>query len=159
MIRRPPRSTRTDTLFPYTTLFRSHAPVRGPDQIHHGEEARRAHRDCCRAIPRQVSGGAGMSGFITVQREMIDHPLFKGQPQRAYAWLWLLSKAAWKRTPFDIKGVIVTLERGQVCTSRHQLAAEWGMSPSAVERFLTRLKTEQMIEQDTGQGQIGRAHV
>src|SRR3546814_12603284 len=25
MIRRPPRSTRTDTLFPYTTLFRSFA--------------------------------------------------------------------------------------------------------------------------------------
>src|SRR3546814_4252570 len=28
MIRRPPRSTRTDTLFPYTTLFRSFAPGR-----------------------------------------------------------------------------------------------------------------------------------
>src|SRR3546814_3667763 len=28
MIRRPPRSTRTDTLFPYTTLFRSE-PSRG----------------------------------------------------------------------------------------------------------------------------------
>src|SRR3546814_6535768 len=27
MIRRPPRSTRTDTLFPYTTLFRSHRLV------------------------------------------------------------------------------------------------------------------------------------
>src|SRR3546814_2243510 len=27
MIRRPPRSTRTDTLFPYTTLFRSEAFV------------------------------------------------------------------------------------------------------------------------------------
>src|SRR3546814_732589 len=26
MIRRPPRSTRTDTLFPYTTLFRSEGP-------------------------------------------------------------------------------------------------------------------------------------
>src|SRR3546814_940749 len=26
MIRRPPRSTRTDTLFPYTTLFRSQEP-------------------------------------------------------------------------------------------------------------------------------------
>src|SRR3546814_3150938 len=26
MIRRPPRSTRTDTLFPYTTLFRSTLP-------------------------------------------------------------------------------------------------------------------------------------
>src|SRR3546814_10541084 len=29
MIRRPPRSTRTDTLFPYTTLFRSQAPLAG----------------------------------------------------------------------------------------------------------------------------------
>src|SRR3546814_5493932 len=31
MIRRPPRSTRTDTLFPYTTLFRS-PPVDGRGQ-------------------------------------------------------------------------------------------------------------------------------
>src|SRR3546814_3608844 len=29
MIRRPPRSTRTDTLFPYTTLFRSAQAVPG----------------------------------------------------------------------------------------------------------------------------------
>src|SRR3546814_20512885 len=29
MIRRPPRSTRTDTLFPYTTLFRSRADEQG----------------------------------------------------------------------------------------------------------------------------------
>src|SRR3546814_13605327 len=27
MIRRPPRSTRTDTLFPYTTLFRSESKI------------------------------------------------------------------------------------------------------------------------------------
>src|SRR3546814_1817974 len=30
MIRRPPRSTRTDTLFPYTTLFRSPSGDRAP---------------------------------------------------------------------------------------------------------------------------------
>src|SRR3546814_7577445 len=35
MIRRPPRSTRTDTLFPYTTLFRSRHP---------GERAARQRR-------------------------------------------------------------------------------------------------------------------
>src|SRR3546814_8250676 len=29
MNRRPPRSTRTDTLFPYTTLFRSHQRRKG----------------------------------------------------------------------------------------------------------------------------------
>src|SRR3546814_6584141 len=32
MIRRPPRSTRTDTLFPYTTLFRS-AAATSPDDV------------------------------------------------------------------------------------------------------------------------------
>src|SRR3546814_17791497 len=33
MIRRPPRSTRTDTLFPYTTLFRSSA-TNGGDSLY-----------------------------------------------------------------------------------------------------------------------------
>src|SRR3546814_3601963 len=33
MIRRPPRSTRTDTLFPYTTLFRSPALTRAIKQL------------------------------------------------------------------------------------------------------------------------------
>src|SRR3546814_5191789 len=48
MIRRPPRSTRTDTLFPYTTLFRSDR-VRVPDahfieqRCRHGAEAMRGH--------------------------------------------------------------------------------------------------------------------
>src|SRR3546814_8765276 len=32
MIRRPPRSTRTDTLFPYTTLFRSRRSTRHRDR-------------------------------------------------------------------------------------------------------------------------------
>src|SRR3546814_19227122 len=38
MIRRPPRSTRTDTLFPYTTLFRSpaHADPPGKRAQGHG---------------------------------------------------------------------------------------------------------------------------
>src|SRR3546814_5136523 len=38
MIRRPPRSTRTDTLFPYTTLFRSAGSWRdlGPAPLNDG---------------------------------------------------------------------------------------------------------------------------
>src|SRR3546814_3485289 len=39
MIRRPPSSTRTDTLFPYTTLFRSSSDVSG---MVHGVVARSA---------------------------------------------------------------------------------------------------------------------
>src|SRR3546814_2236506 len=39
MIRRPPRSTRTDTLFPYTTLFRSEEPHRIQPGIYRGSGA------------------------------------------------------------------------------------------------------------------------
>src|SRR3546814_6815703 len=50
MIRRPPRSTRTDTLFPYTTLFRSagrRARAKGVDL---GEITGRRHRRDHRAV-------------------------------------------------------------------------------------------------------------
>src|SRR3546814_9185881 len=43
MIRRPPRSTRTDTLFPYTTLFRSPGRHQGAGMLHCGRQAARAH--------------------------------------------------------------------------------------------------------------------
>src|SRR3546814_4624369 len=47
MIRRPPRSTRTDTLFPYTTLFRSvrcAGQCGGTAACHAGFPARRSRR-------------------------------------------------------------------------------------------------------------------
>src|SRR3546814_11722123 len=65
MIRRPPRSTRTDTLFPYTTLFRSrskaalavvgsaarrHAPPRrtfGRNRPARGARQANRHADVC----------------------------------------------------------------------------------------------------------------
>src|SRR3546814_9579999 len=49
MIRRPPRSTRTDTLFPYTTLFRSLAATAGGQvaaRLAGLRDAREAVRHC-----------------------------------------------------------------------------------------------------------------
>src|SRR3546814_21018472 len=43
MLRRPPRSTRTDTPFPYTTLFRSPAPEPGPAKPAKAESAAQTH--------------------------------------------------------------------------------------------------------------------
>src|SRR3546814_7585406 len=50
MIRRPPRSTRTDTLFPYTTLFRSIAAI-NPNHIESGGDRRTRDRGNDRRLP------------------------------------------------------------------------------------------------------------
>src|SRR3546814_8382856 len=50
MIRRPPRSTRTDTLFPYTTLFRSRA-VLPLDQADPQNPPLPGHQRECRPDP------------------------------------------------------------------------------------------------------------
>src|SRR3546814_10038068 len=58
MIRRPPRSTRTDTLFPYTTLFRS--PATGRRQRSQspaaGSRARLSPADALRRVRRLLDG-------------------------------------------------------------------------------------------------------
>src|SRR3546814_19587706 len=48
MIRRPPRSTRTDTLFPYTTLFRSGLKIGLIGEAR--EHGRQRHRVITRAL-------------------------------------------------------------------------------------------------------------
>src|SRR3546814_1157152 len=58
MIRRPPRSTRTDTLFPYTTLVRSEHPVEQDQRrLAHLVEGRLVERGCILA----VGGGEGLA--------------------------------------------------------------------------------------------------
>src|SRR3546814_3062259 len=63
MIRRPPRSTRTDTLFPYTSLFRSepdgrHPVVQQRDQGRHSELPLEAEPDVDGDAAHVEQGGA-----------------------------------------------------------------------------------------------------
>src|SRR3546814_3120737 len=57
MIRRPPRSTRTDTLFPYPTLFRSTLPGRQDDGFVDG------HRGWPIAASRRAANIASISSM------------------------------------------------------------------------------------------------
>src|SRR3546814_123348 len=56
MIRRPPRSTRTDTLVPYTTLFRSHIGRLGDRKGRSGVRHRRSgnQRRCHQASNKKL---------------------------------------------------------------------------------------------------------
>src|SRR3546814_16140575 len=76
MIRRPPRSTRTDTLFPYTTLFRSRGEF-STGQI--GGQQRNATALHCR--PSQQQGVIG--GDIAADRHIYPRPFAPEAPQRS----------------------------------------------------------------------------
>src|SRR3546814_14102695 len=79
IIRRPPRSTRTDTLFPYTTLFRSLAAV-GLARDHLGQPVRDQHGDegsehvalsgmgGLSQAHMVVAAGAALDGIVSTRR-------------------------------------------------------------------------------------------
>src|SRR3546814_4124993 len=70
MRRRPPRSTRTDTLFPYTTLFRS-------EQHHADGEAEPAagHGDAEQDTGKNEDQGRLDEADDDIGRELADHDL------------------------------------------------------------------------------------
>src|SRR3546814_14428782 len=63
MIRRPPRSTRTDTLFPYTTLFRSLVHINNVNIV------------CAAALADQAGrqGGGHIAAANKGNREFLSH--------------------------------------------------------------------------------------
>src|SRR3546814_1361202 len=84
MIRRPPRSTRTDTLFPDTTLFRSSEAVRGAfldiEQLLALEAGHADHEEFV-----EVVAGDGEEAQPLEQRmggiaRFLQHPPVEGQP-------------------------------------------------------------------------------
>src|SRR3546814_19961694 len=77
MIRLPPRSTRTDTLFPYTTLFRCQHLV-GRRRLGHRvrESIQRARRNCRR---RRRSYLADVGEYDPLLRQPPGHIRWRGQ--------------------------------------------------------------------------------
>src|SRR3546814_6529485 len=73
MIRRPPRSTRTDTLFPYTTLFRSSDKVRNPG-LPNARTRRLSQPEACLRDMRDPAREIGLAAGDDKMVARIDHP-------------------------------------------------------------------------------------
>src|SRR3546814_14898755 len=74
MLRRPPRSTRTDTLFPYTTLFRSHVLFRI-------EAVGRLAADHVDAALVELEPHGARHLFLTVIDRGLEHLAFGREPE------------------------------------------------------------------------------
>src|SRR3546814_9552120 len=71
MIRRPPISTRTDTLFPYTTLFRSQKAAAHPTSAHPPSHIKKAAESPVSA--QTIPGTQAMT--VSIRRREVAIPL------------------------------------------------------------------------------------
>src|SRR3546814_5415629 len=96
MIRRPPRSTRTDTLFPYTTLFRSRHRVRP------GRNHRRRRHHPLGLLPRsrrQPHRGGELR--VAAMLEPRSRPLFLAPSSTSCSGLTRASRATAQTVALD----------------------------------------------------------
>jgi hypothetical protein len=106
-------------------------------------------------IKAERQGSPKRSGYVKHDRDRFRHHLFENEKWcRGYAWDWMVAQASWQGREFDIKGKTVALRRGQFTASVRFMAEKFNWSKDQVARFLTRLKTETMIETSTATGQL-----
>src|SRR3546814_15525373 len=101
MIRRPPRSTRTDTLFPYTTLFRSDIAlaIGLPIEIALSEDTVFQAR-----VIWSQGGYCGVAFDEAIDADATLTELFEQQKSEGYRAL---------RLPVDLKAILATNQGSQ----------------------------------------------
>lgn len=88
-------------------------------------------------------------GFLGIARIFFNNPLWTEERtfSKAEAWLDLIQMARWQTQPEKrfIKGISVTIQRGQLIGSRRYLGDKWGWDKNKVTRFIKYLENEKMI--------------
>ena len=103
-----------------------------------------------------------MSGFITIERGIWDHPLFKSEPMtEREAWMWMIAQAAWSATRHRVGNELVDVPRGSFMATLREMQTSfmWG-SDKRVRTFLKTLEKEAMIGRTTvGAKNAPKTHV
>jgi hypothetical protein len=89
------------------------------------------------------------TGFVCLHASALESPALR-DPRRFRAWCWLLMEAAPAAYTVRINRRSYAVPRGDVMTSEAKLAAAWGMTRPAVQRFLAALERQGMIRRESG---------
>jgi hypothetical protein len=89
-----------------------------------------------------------MNGYFTIYRKLGESELWLSEKfTRGQAWVDLIMLASHKENTFQIRGIKVKVNRGQLAWSEVSLAKRWRWSRGRVRRFLNGLENEQRIVQ------------
>jgi|GEM_PF-1733679 len=99
-----------------------------------------------------------MSRWIRVQTSIFGHEVFAAEPfSEREAWLWLISKAAWKDTVHRVGAAVLPVPTGSLFVTVREMQSAWKWtSTRRVHQFLELLSSQNMIETRT---ETGKTHV
>lgn len=88
-----------------------------------------------------------MQGYIKLYRQLQEHELWKEKRKfsRAEAWIDLLMLANHKPAKIIVRGILISLEAGDLFWSQDELAKKWSWSKTKVNSFLKMLEKEGQI--------------
>lgn len=90
--------------------------------------------------------GCNTNGFFPLAKQIQAHWLWQDKPfSRGQAWIDLLMMANYDTGKIMSKGILVTVERGQVFRTISFLSNRWGWNPKKTRAFLKTLENEKMV--------------
>lgn len=90
-------------------------------------------------------------GWIRLHRKLRDHWLWDNKEVKSKfeAWMDLIMMASHEERSVYMKEQLVIIKRGEVCCSLNTFAKRWKWSTGKVRRFISVLKTDTMVVQQT----------
>lgn len=88
-----------------------------------------------------------MTGWVSIDRGIFEHEFFaRGPMTECEAWIWIISRAAWKPTRQKVGPDMVDVARGSFLTTLRDMQTAWmWRSDTRVRNFLKRLEMERMV--------------
>lgn len=87
-----------------------------------------------------------MIGYIKLYRQLFENPdYFAEKFSRIQAWIDLLLLANYEESAMYVRGIRLTVGRGQLAKSMDSLAERWRWSRFKVEEYLKELENQQQI--------------
>ena len=85
-------------------------------------------------------------GYTLSYRRKWDNPVFRNKIEVAI-WGWMCDMAAWRETIIRFNGEMLTLQRGQLATSRRYISEGFGIGEQVTRTFLENLEKAGMVNQ------------